>query len=506
MTQDMPQSASLWQKRPTQRFPQLQEDVTTKVCVIGGGIAGVTTAYMLARKGIPSVLIEAGEIGTGTTGHTTAKISSQHGLKYADLWQSIGAEKTKLYYEANEDAISWVERTCRRLAIDCSFSRRPAYLYATSEEGKTRLEREAEAYRSLHLDGSLTDKHELPFAVTAALKMHEQAQFHPVCFLAKLLRYLEVEQMPVFEQTRAVDVKRGRQPVVTTDGGRQIKADHVVMATHYPFKDLQSLFAARLHVERSYAIAFRLHGEVPKGMYLHAESPVQSFREAEDIDGRPLLLGGGFGHTSGQAGNTESHYEKLRDFVTSHFDVKAIPYRWSSQDIHTSDGVPYAGPLTPGSEDVYVLTGFGKWGMSAGVAAAQVTADRLEGKYNPYASLFTPSRFHPRADMKQMVKENMDTARAFVRGKFHRTKGTVDDLDFDEGAVLKVNGSRTAVYKDENGEISAVDSSCTHLGCELGWNQAERSWDCPCHGSRFDVDGSVLEGPAVHPLKKREDV
>ncbi|MFC4736361.1 FAD-dependent oxidoreductase [Bacillus daqingensis] len=495
------QPVSLWRERPTQTFPALEEDLDTEVCVIGGGIAGVSTAFMLARRGFQVVLVEADRMGAGTTGWTTAKITSQHGLKYADLIDQVGVDNARLYYDANEDAISWIERMTRKLNIDCNFERQNAYLYADTEAGMTQLEREAEAYLKLELDGGMVEKEAFDGTKRRMLAMYDQAQFHPVCFLAKLLRYLEVENMPVFEQSRAVDIKRGKRPQVLMENGSVVMADHVVMATHYPFKDLQALFVARLHVERSYSVAFRLNTKAPEGMYLNVESPKRSIRRAFDTDGRELLLIGGEGHTSGQKVNTLENYKKLHQFGLDHFDTAAVPYRWASQDVFTLDGLPYAGPVNPGKDDVFVATGFAKWGMTNGVAAAQIIADRITEKRNEYAPLYTPSRFRPGKEMKHAVKENMDVAMEFVRGKLDRGKSKkVEDLDFNEGAVVNVNGKRAGAYKDEQGHVTIVDTTCTHLGCELYWNNGDRSWDCPCHGSRFNTDGDVLEGPAVKPL------
>lgn len=496
-------SQSFWRERPIQSFPALDKDLSTEVCVIGGGIAGISTAFMLARRGLQVVLIEAGSMGAGTTGYTTAKVTSQHGLKYQSLTDTFGERNARLYYDANEDAIAWMERMCKKLAIDCDFERKASYIYAASEEGRAKVEEEAAVYRNLELDGSIADKHGLPFETEKVLKMNDQAQFHPMVFLSKLLRFLEVENTPVYEHTKAVDVKRGKRPQVQTEKGYIITADHVVMATHYPFKDMQAFFMARLHVDRSYSVAFRLNQQPPEGMYLNAEDPKRSIRNVMDKNGERMLLIGGEGHTSGQEESTLAHYERLHQFGLKYFDVHSVPYRWSSQDISTLDGLPYIGPITPGKEDIYVATGFAKWGMTNGTAAASIIADRIIGKQNPYAKLFTPSRFTPSKDIKNVVKENMDVARAFVKGKFDRTtRKSPEELENDEGAVVNVKGKRAGAYKDEHGEITIVDTTCTHMGCELAWNNGERSWDCPCHGSRFDKDGSVIEGPAVEPLKQ----
>ncbi|TVP83687.1 MAG: FAD-dependent oxidoreductase [Alkalicoccus sp.] len=504
MKRELPlRASSLWREKELQSFPALDKDVDAEVCVIGGGIAGVTTAFVLARRGFRTALIDAGQMGGGATGYTTAKVTSQHGAGYASILDTFGEDKAALYYDAQEDAIAWTERMCRKLDIDCGFERRPAILYAETEEGSRLLDKEAEAYQKLGLDGKLTEKHELPFPVKKALMMHDQAQFHPVCFLAKLLRYLEVENMPVYEHTRAVDIKRGERPEVITENGHTITADHVVMATHYPFKDLYSLYAARLHVERSYVVAVELNEKVPRGMYLNAESPKRSMRQTPGPGGRDFLLIGGEGHTSGQKTDTMENYQRLLDYAARHFNVRGAHYRWSAQDISTLDGLPYIGPMTPGKKDVYIATGFAKWGMTGGIAAAHVIADGIQGRRNPYASLFTPSRFSPGQDMKNAVKENMDVARSFVKGKLDRGhRKNPEDLSPGEGSVIQFKGSRAGAYRDEAGRLTIVDTTCTHLGCELAWNNGESSWDCPCHGSRFDPDGKVLEGPALKPLKK----
>ncbi|UOR13650.1 FAD-dependent oxidoreductase [Halobacillus amylolyticus] len=493
-------SNSLWRDLQVDTFPALSEDRQADVTVIGAGITGITTAYLLTKQGYNVILLEAGKIMEGTTGYTTAKITSQHGLIYAHLLKTIGEKKSKLYYQANQEALTLIDEIRTDNGIDCDFSYQDAYVYGETSQSKREIEEEAKAYERLGIDGGLIKETPLPFPVASAVKINDQAQFHP--YLRFLVHDLIKRNTPIFENTRAVDVEKDRQPKVTTQEGYSVTSDHVVMATHFPFKDLENLYFARLHVERSYSIAVEPAKKIPEEMYLSADQPKRSLRYTVNDLGEPLLLVGGNGHTSGQVEDTLVHYRNLRSFAHHHFTVEEISYRWSAQDLSTMDMVPYIGPITEKQSNIYVATGFAKWGMTNGTIAARLISDLINQKDNPYTDLFSPSRFHLKQDMKNLTKENADVAKEFVKGKLNRQNKKLEELDHDEGAVVHHNGKRAGAYKDSAGNLSLVDTACTHMGCELSWNTAERSWDCPCHGSRFTTGGKVIEGPATKPLKK----
>ncbi|WP_261131580.1 FAD-dependent oxidoreductase [Bacillus sp. Marseille-Q3570] len=495
-------SQSMWRDFQIESFPSLEEGLKTEMTVIGAGITGITTAYLLVNQGYDVVLLDAGQIISGATGYTTAKISAQHGLVYDDLIETIGEEKAKLYYEANRSALNMIDDIRKKHEIDCDFSYQDAFVYGESEQSKKKIEKEAEAYEKLGIDGGLSDDVDLPFKISSAIKMKDQAQFHPVKYLAALVGYLKEKNVRIYENTRAVDIKKGQKPEVIAENDHSLTSDHVVIASHFPFKDFEGVYFARLHVERSYSLAVKTDTKIPEGMYLNADQPKRSIRNAVDPSGEKVLLVGGESHTSGQIEDTLACYENLRAFADEHFGVTEIPHRWSAQDMTTLDKVPYIGPITEKNPNIHVATGFTKWGMTLGTVAAQVLSDLISEKENPYAELFKPSRFNAKSDVKNFTVENADVAKEFVKGKIDRRTKEIDELEHDEGAVVKVNGKRAGCFKNSAGKTTLVDTTCTHMGCELNWNNGEKSWDCPCHGSRFNTDGKVIEGPATKPLEK----
>ncbi len=298
-----------------------------------------------------------------------------------------------------------------------------------------------------------------------------------------------------------MEVDTDKDCVVKTPGGR-VTADKVVVATHYPFLD-RSLAFARVHPRRSYAILCHIAGPPPEGMHISGDSPTRSVR-AVPLAGEELLLVGGEGHKTGTGGDTEERYRRLEGFARDHWDVQSVDYRWSSQDNTTIDGVPYIGPLTLRADRVFMATGFAKWGMTGGTAAALLLADLVRERENAWAGLFDPNRFTPRASAASFVKENAEAGLRFVADRVSKPGSrSIEDLSRGEGDIVTHNGQKVAAYRDEQGELVAVSTRCTHLGCQVNWNRAERSWDCPCHGSRFAPTGEVLHGPAVHRLERK---
>lgn len=497
---------------PPQR-PQLDGDVHADVTVIGGGIVGITTALLLAEAGASVVLLEAGRLAGGTSGYTTAKVSSQHGLIYARLRAKHGAEAAQRYGEANEAALAWIAARVERDAIDCDFRRQPSYAYVTSADKRSKVDDEAQAAAEAGLPATLVETTPLPYPVEAAVRFDHQAEFHPRKYLLALAERLAAAGGQVFERSHAVEVGglEGRQ-VVKTPGGQAI-AERVIVATHYPFLD-RSLAFARLAPQRSYAITCRLAGTPPAGMHISGDSPTRSVRAVPLAGGEELLLVGGEGHKTGTERDTELRYERLEAFAREHWDVQSVEHRWSAQDPTTPDGLPFVGALTPRNDRVLMATGFAKWGMTGGTAAALLLADLALGRTAQWADLFDPNRLTPRASARKLVTENAHVAMRFVGDRLAKGaigdripgKGaarTPEDLAPGEGEIVDHDGERVAAYRDDDGALIAVSPRCTHLGCLVTWNPAERSWDCPCHGSRFAPDGIVLEGPAVHRLERK---
>ncbi len=482
---------------PETNYPELTEDIQADVVIIGGGIVGLTSAYLLAKHNLKVVLIEADRILQGTTGHTTAKITSQHSLIYAKLITQLGKEAARQYAEANENAIKFIADTVQENQIDCDFKWCPAYVYTQSEQYVKKIENESQAAVSLGIKSSISDSSPLPFPVKAALRFDGQAQFHPLKYLKSMVKLLP-ESCQIFENTRAVNIEGEQIATIITSQGRKVSAPKVIIASHYPFFDGGGLYFARVYPTRSYITGVTISGKFPEGMYISAESPVRSLRSTPYED-KELILVGGENHKTGQSANTGIYYDNLLTFASDTFDVQDTLFRWSTQDYTTLDGVPYVGPLTSNHPHLYVATGFGKWGMTNGTNAALMIKDLIISGNNSHAKVFSPLRFTPTASAATFVMENADVAKHFLLGKLTPVLAE-QDIPEGEARIINHEGEKLGVFKDENGKLHMVDVTCPHVGCELNWNDAERSWDCPCHGSRFTYEGDIIEGPALSHL------
>ena len=431
---------SIWTKTaPMPSFPPLEGDTKTEVLVIGGGIAGLLTAHAMKEAGIPCLLVEGRRLCSGVTQNTTAKITSQHGLCYARLLKTLGPELAKAYYLANEAALQRYETLCQ--GIPCDYRREDNFVYSLSRP--IPLAEELEALRILGISGAFVPRTELPFPTAGAVRFPAQARFHPLKFLAALARELDICEET---EVRALD---GRTAV--TNRGR-IRAEHIVMATHFPLFNTRGFYFMKMYQDRSYVLALK-GAHAPEGMYVDEAAGGFSFR----AQGEYLLLGGGSHHTGKPSGG----WEPLESLARTHYPEASFAARWATQDCMTLDGVPYVGRYGRRTKNLYVATGFGKWGMTTAMAAAELLRDLVLGQKNPTEALYSPQRpmYRP-----QLMKNLLNSA----------------------GNLLTLSRPR-----------------CPHMGCALKWNRQEHSWDCPCHGSRFAADGTLLDNPATGNLKKR---
>lgn len=481
--------------------PPLPAGVRAEVAVLGGGLAGVTTALMLARAGVDVVLVEARTIGSGVSGTTTAKVTSAHGSCYHPLASRISTEAARGYGTANERALAWMRDLVTAEGIDCDWEERDAWTYTTDPSMADDIAKEAAAAADAGLPATLRDAAPLPFETAAAVQVRGQAQCHARRYVLGLADLAVLAGARIHEETRVTGVSSGSPCRIDTERG-ELHADRVVVATHYPILD-RGLYFALLSTQRSYCVAARVSGSVPEDMYFAVDTPSRSLRTAPLADGGQLLIVGGDGHETGKDPDTGVHYRNLWEWAREHFNVESpTAYRWSAQDSTAVDGLPYAGPLHLRTDKLYVITALRKWGFTNATVGAQVVADAITGRANEFAALLDPKRVHVRASAGSFLKENVSVAKRFVGDRLaNRGSGDAASLAHGEGAVVTVaEGRRAATYRDGDGGLHAVSPRCTHLGCEVRFNPAERSWDCPCHGSRFDVDGRVLEGPAVKPL------
>lgn len=477
----------------------LDGDVRADVCIVGGGIVGVMTAYLLASEGVGVVLLDSDRILRGTTGHTTAKLTSQHDLIYARTKSLLGSELAQQYARANEDAIALVHKLVEELGINCSWTRQRAYTYCQQPGSVPKIEEEVLAASSLGLPARYVEDIALDLPIKAAICFDDQAQYHPLRFLSVIADHAERAGARFFERTRVVELEEGDgEYVLRTENGHSVAAQRVVIATNYPFYNKPGLYFARFKVERSYVVAVRIKETYPGGMYINCEEPARSVRAYADEQGEWVLCGGEH-HRVGQSDDTESCYAAVRAFASDLFTVQDTALHWSAQDCSTLDGIPYVGRYTEEREGLYVATGFGKWGMSNGVASATLLRDLLVHGESPYAPVYSPSRGTVLASAGNFAAGAANVAFHLAKGKLAPIPVDID-IPNGEGRVMELSGQRMGVFRDDGGALHVVDTTCPHLGCEVNWNAAERSWDCPCHGSRFDTDGHILNGPALAQL------
>jgi len=493
---------SLWlATTETTDYDPLEGRLEVDTAVVGGGITGLTAALRLVEAGRTVAVIEADRIVTGATGYTTAKLTSQHGLIYDHLRSNFGREKARQYADANEAAIDEVETRVADLGIDCDFERRPAYTYAASPDDLDAIRAEAEAATALGLPAETVEATELPFDVSGAVRFDDQAQFHPRSYLLAIAEEVHGDGSHVFEETQARDVDPGSPCEVETSRGAVV-ADDVIVATRFPFFDRNGYFA-RIHPKRAYLLAVRTDGTPPRGMYYGTGSPPWTLR-SHPVEGDDLLIVGGQGHETGENDPpTSERYRRCEAFAREHFDVESVEYRWSTHDYYSVDRVPFVGPLGPTTENVYVGTGFGGWGMTGGTAAGLILSELVRADSHPWADVFDPRRVAPRASAKRFARENADTAAHFVGDWADALLSSADLPSPGEATVVREDGRPYGVYHDGDGRVHGVSAVCPHMKCVLRWNDAERTWDCPCHGSRFTHEGEVLSGPALADLPRR---
>jgi glycine/D-amino acid oxidase-like deaminating enzyme/nitrite reductase/ring-hydroxylating ferredoxin subunit len=497
------QAASYWMDIARPEFSPLAGGAKVDVAVIGGGWVGILVADLLKRGGRTVAVLEGRRVAGQVTGRTSAKLTSLHRLIYAQLIRDFDEATARLYGEANQAGIDYVERIAAERGIDCDFARVPAYTYSEKGQDLAAMHQEVEAAGRLGLPASFVAEPPLPFPVAGAVCFENQARFHPLKFLMPIAASIPGDGSQVFEHTRVFDVEPGNPHRVLTDRGT-VWARDVIIATNLPFM-LQGLHFARVFPQRHALLAARLApGTLPEGMFISVGEPSFSIRPHPDPRG-DLLVTVGPAFKTGQ-GDTGEALRQLEAFTRERFAVEEVLFRWGNQDYFSPDRIPLVGKLSVTTRRIYVATGFSAWGLANGVAAAQVLSDHVLERANPWSAMYDATRFHLRVTGKALLGENFQVGKGWLkdRVKTWRLKD-VCDVSRGEGGVCRHNGVPVAVYKGEDGRNHYLSPFCPHLGCMVGWNSAEKSWDCPCHGSRFTAEGEVIEGPSVRDLERRAE-
>ena len=481
-------------------YPTLTQDLHVDVAIVGAGLVGITAATLLKKAGKRVAVLEAGRVAEGVSGHTTAKVTSLHHLIYSQLINQLGQDKAQLYGESNQAAIEQIANLVREEQIDCDFERKDAYTFATESEHLEKVKQESGAAQRLGLPATFVEDTPLPFDVLGAVKFTNQAQFHPRKYILNLAGKIHGDGSYLFENTRVETVDGENPGKVKTVHGPTVTAEDVIIATHLPILD-QGLFFAKTFPKRSYLIGARIDAaQAPDGMLIGTGKKYRSIRTTPTGDGGRLLLIGGEGHKVGEADDTEERYQRLAAYARTHFAIETVDFYWSTQDNVSFDKLPFIGKLTPMNQHIYTATGFSLWGMTKSTLSAMILSDLILGNSNPWAELYEATRPTPFVT-QDSIKNNLDVGTRWLGDRLKGLFDSPDRVDRGSGRLVTVNGKKMAVYRDEAGTLHQVSAVCPHLGCIVDWNAAEKSWDCPCHGSRFNVNGDILHGPAVKCLE-----
>lgn len=482
----------------------LENDEETEVCVIGAGLFGLTTAYYLTQCGKKVIVLEKGEIGEKVSGNTTGKITSQHDLFYAHLIDDYGEEYAKKYLEANEQAIKNIKQIIDKEQIECEFSTQKSYVYTTKQDEVAEIEKEVEAVNKLGKNAKFVKDIGLPLKIKGAIEFDGQAQFHPRKYMIGLAKAI-LKQNKIYNYTTVTDVEKdGENYNIYTDKGN-VKAKYVVLATHFPIINMPGFYFVKMYQSTSYLIAIEINSKtpnnkLPQGMYINIKEPVYSFRTA-NYNGKEILLVGGVGHKTGEAIQDNSYYEELEKKAKEMYPDCKVLFRWNTRDCISLDKIPYIGEFSNLMKNMYVGTGFKKWGITLSNVAANIVTDKIMGNENKFEDIFTATRMDPiknRWEVENMLKE---TVNSIALNKFKIDPWSIDMIENDNGAIIEINGDNVGIYKDIGGKIYAVKPNCSHLGCLLTWNNLDKTWDCPCHGSRFDYMGKNIYEPGIKDLE-----
>ena len=523
-----------------EKYNKVEKNIETDICIIGGGITGISTAYYLTKENLKVTVLDMGKIGFQTTGNSTAKITSQHGLFYKDLKDSKGEDFARLYYDANEDAIKNIKKIVEKEKIQCDLECQSAYVLAANREEVQKVKDEVEVVRGFgghaeYLEREDIDKNLLILNPLAAIRFKNQAQFNSYKYTIELAKICKNLGANIYENTKVVDVRDEKDYYyLETEDGYKIKAKYLVITTKYPIINIPGFYFMKMYQSTSYGISIPVKEKLFDGMYITSTNPKVSLRMAivdnhiikdvvagnieiyahqeneirkrvkekqnSKIDNEYVLIVVGADHKTGEKTDLSNSYKKLENIAKQIYPQGKVENYWNTEDCITLDKIPYIGKYSNMWENAYVATGVNKWGITTSNIAANIITDMIIGRKNRYEDIFISTRVEPvknRQEVGNMLKE---TVSSLVLKKFELPESEQASLKNEEGKIIEIEGEKVGAYKDKEGRIYTIVPKCAHLGCELSWNNLDKTWDCPCHGSRYDYTGKMLYGPTVKDL------
>ncbi len=481
----------------------LGKDLTCDVCIIGAGIAGLSTGYYLCKQGLKVIILDKSYIGTKTSGNTTGKITFQHNLIYDYLINSKSEKYAKAYLDANKKAILNIKNIIDEEQIDCDFENQANYVYTTKQEELHKIHKEIQALHILGEEAEFVTNCDLPFKIVGALKENNQAQIHLRKYMLGLANCIKQKGGEIYTNSTVINVKKDNNEYITFANNYEIKSKYIIQACHYPFINFPGFYFSKMYQSTSYVIAVDTHTNLFGGMYINPHEPIYSFRTAKFKDKRLLLIAGA-DHKTGFAPDENKSYKLLENFAKKHYPKSEILYKWNTRDCISLDKIPYIGEFSSLLPNAYVATGFNKWGITGSNIAANIITDKILGKENKYAFVFDSRRVEPIKNREEVKNMTSQVFKSFISNRIKIPHADLEQIKNDNGGIIKLDGINIGIYKDASGNIFAINPTCTHLGCLLTWNNLDKTWDCPCHGSRFNFKGENIYDPAFKNLDKFE--
>lgn len=484
-------------------FDKLDTNLESDICIIGNGMFGMTCGYYLSNLGFKVVIVDKDNLA-GTTCYTTGKITSQHGLFYNYLKKSYSEKFAKDYLQANEKAILNIKNIIEKESIDCDFEFQNNYLYTTKDEEVNLLLEEQKVLKMLDYNSIFTTNVSLPFEIKGALEFKNQAKFNPLKYILGLAKCIINKKGKIYNNTTITKIQKNSDNYILYDNNNNIiKSKKVIIATRYPFINFPGLYFSKLYQSTSYTLVIESKKELLNNMYINISRPIFSFRTAK-FQGKDVLLIVGEDCKTGHNLLNTNPYDIMGDFVSKYYPTSNILYKWSSQDSISLDKLPYIGKYSKFLPNVYVGAGFKKWGMTLSNVAANIIVDEICQKENKYSYLFSSSRFDFFKNFSETKNLFTDSAKGLIFDKFKLKDINLDRIEKNSGGIVKINGKKVGVYRDDQNNIYAINPICSHMGCILSWNNFDKTWDCPCHGSRYNYDGKNIYEPGFKDLERYE--